>query len=349
MTGILGLKGGQMGDSGFNFLDALADLADRLPAWIMVLIALLFVSLPLGLASLLGATEDMLRDAQWRPLMLPPTIIIYILILVPYMRSSSHKVADALRPVVKVDDAEYARIVADATRIRPRNEAVAFAAGALFALLIWGLEGARETEYPLLLYSVFFLSLVMFGMMGWVIYLSLSRSRLTAVLHRQPIEIDIFDISPFESVGRQSLMLSLSLVGGTVLSLFFVFDPESFLSLGDLIVYVLLSLATFAVFFLNMRYTHRALANEKKRELSGARKQVNRAYRQLQALSADGADTVNVTSEINAWTTMETRLKETRTWPYNTEMMRTLTFSVLTPIAIGLSRVVIYLLQSSGQ
>ena len=45
-------------------------------------------------------------------------------------------------------------------------------------------------------------------------------------------------------------------------------------------------------------------------------------------------------------TVLEKRLQSTRTWPYNTEMLRTFVLTVLTPIAVGMSKVAGVLLTS---
>ena len=52
----------------------------------------------------------------------------------------------------------------------------------------------------------------------------------------------------------------------------------------------------------------------------------------LQAQGENAAET-----EVYTWTVLEKRLQSTRTWPYNTEMLRTFVLTVLTPIAVGMA------------
>ena len=61
----------------------------------------------------------------------------------------------------------------------------------------------------------------MFALLAWTIYVSIAGTRLTAALHRQPMQINLFDTAAFEAVGRQSLLLALVFVGGITLSLLF--------------------------------------------------------------------------------------------------------------------------------
>ena len=63
-------------------------------------------------------------------------------------------------------------------------------------------------------------------------------------------------------------------------------------------------------------------------------------HRQLETLAAEGADTQQVATEVQAWLTLEQRLKQTLTWPYDTEILRTLFISVLTPLFVAIARVV---------
>ncbi len=45
-------------------------------------------------------------------------------------------------------------------------------------------------------------------------------------------------------------------------------------------------------------------------------------------------------TEVQAWLTLERRLSRPRTWPYDTEMLRTLFISVSTPLLVAIARTV---------
>ena len=62
----------------------------------------------------------------------------------------------------------------------------------------------------------------MYGLLAWTIYATLASTRLTNALLSQPLQIDPFDLSPFEPIGRQSLLNALVFVGGISLSLILI-------------------------------------------------------------------------------------------------------------------------------
>ena len=78
----------------------------------------------------------------------------------------------------------------------------------------------------------------------------------------------------------------------------------------------------------------------KEQKLAGVQSLIGQTFRKLEMLAANGADTQPVATEVQAWLTLEQRLKQTRTWPYDTEMLRTLFLSVLTPLFVASARVV---------
>lgn len=57
-------------------------------------------------------------------------------------------------------------------------------------------------------------------------------------------------------------------------------------------------------------------------------------HRHLEARSGNISSTQPVAAEVQAW------LKQTRTWPYDTEMLRTLFLSVLSPLFVAIARTV---------
>ena len=54
-----------------------------------------------------------------------------------------------------------------------------------------------------------------------------------------------------------------------------------------------------------------------------------------------GQETDNTPNEIYALSVYEKQLKESRTWPYNTSMLRTLFFSVLIPVGTLIGRIIV--------
>lgn len=142
--------------------------------------------------------------------------------------------------------------------ITPRTELVAFGIGVLVAVLL-SAQGLLVDFTWLELVLLLEVSL-MYGLLAIVIYGSLRSTRVTSALLRLPLRVDPLDVSPFEAIGRQSLLLSLVFVGGVTLSLLFIgVHPEIFLQWEFYVIYTPLISVSILVFFLNMAPTHRLL------------------------------------------------------------------------------------------
>lgn len=315
-------------------------IARQRPPWITVGIGLLLVLAPLAAAYLDGVLGDLIDHGFWRQLLLPPAVIIYILVVSPILKRVEAGVIEAFRPLVLIDDDEFERLVDEASRLNPIAEVGSFSGGLAFGLWIGHAWFSGADTLWLDLYSSLAAGL-MFGLLAWTIYVVLAGTRLTAALHRQPLRIDIFDIKPFEPIGRQSLIAALAFVGGIVLGVVFGFGPGSIYYWQNWLVLFLLALVPILVFFLNMRDTHRVLSFEKNRELESVEASILRACRNLMERIDSGKGTNGLAAEINALAVYEERVKAARTWPYNTRMLRTLLFSVVIPGAAALGRVVV--------
>jgi len=306
---------------------------------ITVGVSLLLILAPIGVAYLDGVLDDFFSQGYWRLLLLPPAVIIYILVVTPILARMEAGVIEAFRPLVLMDDDDFDRLVNEASRINPIGEVIAFGVGAAFGLWLGRTWLSEANVFWLNLYLPLSAGL-MFGLLGWTIYGAVAGTRLTAELHRPPLRIDIFDMKPFEPIGRQSLIVALVFVGGTALSMVFGLGQGSIFAWQDWLIYVLLALVTVLVFFLSMRDTHRVLAAEKKRELEAVQRNILLACRTLMKRFAANENTGTLAAEINALVTYEERLQATRTWPYNTAMLRTLFFFVIPPAGAALARVV---------
>jgi len=303
--------------------------------WITVGVSLLLILAPIGGAYLDGVLDDFLNQGHWRPLLLPPAVITYILVVSPILARMEAGVIEAFRSLVLMDDDSFDRLVNRASRLNPIGEVIALGVGAAFGLWLsrtW-LSDA----------SVFWLNLylplsgcLMFGLLGWTIYAAVAGTRLTTELHRQPLRVDIFDMKPFEPIGLQSLIGALAFVGGMALSVVFGLEQESIFDWRNWLIYALLALVPVLIFFLNMRDTHRVLAAEKKRELGVIQRNIRLASHTLMERIAANESTGTLAADINALVVYEERLQATRTWPYDTAMLRTLFFSVILPGGVAL-------------
>lgn len=311
--------------------------------WLPLGAALAFALIPFAGAALTADRNQMIQSERWRGLLVAPAIIIYIIAVAPTVERGWTRVYNSLRSVVALDDGGYARLLSAVTSPRPRSEMGALAVGALLGLLRVGytVEGAPTWLDAYLLFA----TALLFGLLAWVIYLTVGHTQATAAILRQPLCIDPTEISSFMAIGEQGLVLALVFVGGTALSLIFsALEPGVFSQLTFWLIYIPIVLAPVAVFFLAMRPTHRVLADAKDRELKIVRRELRGAGERLLDQRTQMEDPGPLSQQILALAALEGRLQAARTWPYNTPMLRTLFVSVLAPSALLLARKLLELL-----
>ena len=303
------------------------------PLWVIVAVSLLLFLMPIGVI-LLDGSWDVFLTGSWRALMVPSVVIVYITIAAQLMLRSECLVLKAFRPVVLVSDDEFDRIVQDASHTSRAGEVIAFGIGAVIGFGLGAYWLVIASTIWLRIYGPLSQSLMM-GMVGWVIYDSISGTRLIAELHRQPLQVDLQNIEPFEPMGRQSLAVALVFAGGILLGAVFGLNVKS---IYFWLFFLPLVFVPVLVFFLSMRHTHRVLAGEKKRQLQMAAQKINQTSRAIQSLIAREESLGDLAVEYTALIAYEARLRTVPTWPYNTAMLRTVFFSVLVPVlARGLS------------
>lgn len=307
------------------------------PLWVRLVISIAFLLLPFAAAYLDGLLDEFMREGQWRFLLLAPIIILYIWYIAPAMSRGEAGVIHSFRSLVTLDDEEFDNLVDQASRVNPSYEWLAFGLGAVL-----GMISARTSGFELgISWSAlyWYLSLAfMYGLLAWVILGSAVSTRLNTALHRQQLRVDILDPTQFEAVGRQSLILALVFIGGITLSLVITFQPGNLTQPSFWVTYLLLVLAVMLIFFLNMRPTHRVLTAAKQRELEPLQGQINASCRALAQKLERNKETGSLSAEINALIAYEQRLLAASTWPYNTNMLRALFFSVLIPIGSVMAR-----------
>jgi hypothetical protein len=303
----------------------------------LIPLSLSLILLPIAAAFVDGQLNLFFTSALWRALLMQPAIVIYILLLSPMMRRARERVIAGLRPIVRLTDEEFKQLVVAKSRINPRSELVAVWIGALVG---WFMRRGItiNLDAPWIQAYVTIATVLMYAAIAWVIYGSVAGTRLNRALLRQPLEVDIFDISPFEPIGRESVMASLAFVIGATLAMVFSITGQFVLEFESFVVYVFFACVAILVFFLNMRDTHRVLADTKERELDLAQKYISQAYQALKHGAQDGQAAQAAAAEMNVWFACKERLAKTRTWPYNTEIIRTLLISTLMPVGVAALR-----------
>ena len=305
--------------------------------WLVAALGFVLLLTPAILAYLDGVGIARLF-ADFRALFIYPLLIAYLLTACHLVQKTRERVARALRPLVQLDESSFVQEVNRACRVSPISELSALGVGMLIGLGInIVFEPIEPVPYLMELYS-YVSRIVMWGVIIWAIYVAFTVTRLTNTLLRQPIRVVIFDLRPFQPIGRQSLWLSLMFVGGMLLGLLSSNFTEEELRLEYLINNTFIIGLIVAIFFLNTHNVHRVLAATKQQQLEAVERHLARAYYRLEELIAENGDTYAVATELNALATSKHELKAVRTWPYNTEMLRTIFFAIVVPLFIATAR-----------
>ena len=313
--------------------------APRRP-WLRAGISGLLILSALAVACLAGVTDSIGPPAAWRTMLIGPAVIAYIVLVAPILARTDDRVVCALRPLISLEDAEFARLTDKATYSQARYEVAIGCAGLGFGGAVTALSGAGFAGVWGGLYWGLTTS-AMYALLAWTIYAAITGARMISALHRQPMSVNTLDTSPFEAVGRQSLLLALTFIGGITLSLIVGgVQQENLSDFGFWLSYAPIIAAPVLVFYLNMLATHRVLATAKKRSLAATRCQLEHAGQDLVQRLAEHQDTGSLAATVATLIAYEHRLTDARTWPYNTAMLRTLFFSLLLPIGTALLQMV---------
>ena len=303
--------------------------------WFVVLVGIVLFILPLLVAFADGFIHEFLYEGVWRTMYMAPALLVYILALQRPMDVALERAVLALRKIILLDDDAFEKIVLEASEVDARGELLAFLLGAAFGFWSngsWTIEG----DYQWL--KIFFplAGALLWGTLSWVIYSSVASTKLQTILHQQPMKFDIFNLRPFEPIGRFSLFMALAFVGGLIISALFINPLANESIIFPLTLYAILATVTVFVFFLSMRDTHKVLSAEKKRAIELAELKISEAFQSLSGGTISSGDMVSASTELTLWLKYEARLKVARTWPYNTSMIRTLALSILLPATVSL-------------
>jgi hypothetical protein len=303
---------------------------------VLIPLSIGLVLLPTTLAFADGIQTLFFTDL-WHALLIQPVVIIYILLISPFLRQANECVVAGLRPIVLLTDEEFNRLLAEKSHVDPRGELVAISVGVLVSLLtrsIWSFE--LDAPWVQVYHTV--ATTVMYTALAWVIYLGVAGPRLNRALLRQPLQVDIFDTRPFEPIGRESLLSALAFIIGATIAMVFVVSHELVLSFENLVVYGFFAFVTVLVFCLNMFDTYRVLSRAKAQELNYAQEHISQAYQILRRKAQQGENIQDIAADMGTWITCKERISKTRTWPHSTEIVGKLLASSLMPLGVAALR-----------
>lgn len=313
------------------------------PVRYLIGLILFFVLMLIGALVLDKALISSTSNIALRGLLTPPTIIIYILAIAPGMARKERHVLDSFYRITLLPKDDFQEIVRRESRIDRKNEIVMIGIGMIIGSI--AAMGSTDRQFSWLMLYWMITSIAMYALLVWTIYVSILSTRLSSALLHQPMEVDPFNTKPFEPIGRQSLRMAIVFIGGITISLVLIGrDFSNFRNPLFWLIYIPLAILPIILFFLNMIPTHRVLSQAKTQELDSVRDHLNVSLRVLHQRLENKMDTDNIPAEISALAVYEKHLQETRTWPYNTAMLRTLFFSIMIPVGTLVGRIIVEIL-----
>jgi hypothetical protein len=182
---------------------------------------------------------------------------------------------------------------------------------------------------------------MLFGLLGWIIYESLTGTRYLNKLSHDNLKIDIFNPGLVEPIALSGLGVSAVIIGGISLSLVFQ-TQESLLEWFNITIYVVLISATVLIYFISMWSIHSAMREAKNHELTIAREHITKVSQELKTRMAqnqlEGIESVS--STITAWVNYQRLVKEAPTWPFSAGIIRRLIASTIVPIIVYIIKII---------
>ena len=308
------------------------------------LVAAVLFALLILFTFLNGDTGYFSEPGFWRSNLVGPVMITYTLVVFPFMARLFEHAIQAFRSISPMDESDFNRLAAEINRPNRRWELAVLFIGAVFPLLLnipW--NGTMSDDTWLKVYQLI-LSMLLFSLLGWLIYDTIVRTMRIARLSRQDLRLDIFNTRLLSPVAVWSLGVALAWVGGISLSLIFQ-TWEGITHWQTITIYAILVSATVLVFLLSTWSTHNAIVTIKKRELSLAWNNLATASRELKSRTEqnrkEGMPELSYT--ITAWAAQHKLVKESSTWPFDASIVRSLAASMLAPVIIFLIKLITHI------
>ncbi|HEY96000.1 MAG TPA: hypothetical protein G4O15_13800 [Dehalococcoidia bacterium] len=304
--------------------------AIKLPRYITILgIALILILFLVLMAFLEGSFSNGIDWGFWR-LGLQSAIIVYIFVISPFIQKLWVRMLISLESLLP--QAETNEILITMSHSNRRWEWAALLLGMIFFLAL-----GQPWKWDLSWFEIYTLvtSIIMFALLGYLIYGGISSTMRLAKLTRNHIHFEIFDTRLLIPVAQWSLSVSFAFVGGISLSV--VFQPfENLRQTENIIIYSILLCVTILLFFTSMWSTHGVMASAKKRELNMVRENLDSHRKQLKQQSSDSnhSDRDRLYSAIAVWNIYEKQVREAPTWPFNAGILGRLVLSSLVPAVI---------------
>lgn len=310
-----------------SLLDALADRVNAHGARAVALAVAALAALLLVAGYLDGEFSRPLNTTLWQTGLLPPVLVGYWLVARWTLRRTYARAIGAFRSLLP-EGRDFEHEVELATRHGQYDEWLAAGVAVAFGLITiqpWALD---ETFGWIGAYRVVAVSVV-FALLGIVFYEIVRRTRSLSQLHRYPLRLSIFDLSPLRPVARFAYAVAATFAISIAVAELFLLAPgvPVDLILRLVIAYVAVLIVATALFFYVMWDSHRAIKALKQRELARVRRLLAEAYGE------------GLTPAVSAGLALEQRLASVQEWPYDMRTLRSLIVSFLLPAITAGSRI----------
>jgi len=310
----------------------------RLPWYFITLLITIILLLFLVLVGYLDGGFLQLKVWEfWRVTLQAPIIIAYILLIYPVIIRLGKRALEAFRPLIPIEEQQFNDLITEVSKVKRWQEWLAILIGSIFILALsrpWIWVDQWIDVYQVIT------SMLMFGILGWLIYSAIYSSRSLSKLSHQNLKLDIFNINLLSPIAHLSLGNSLAFIGGISLSLVFQ-TQQSLLEWPTITIYSVLVLATIQIFFISMWNIHGMLIRVKRDELNFVRDQLESASKKLKNKVSEGQQyrLEHLSLAVAGWAAYERKVQTTQEWPFNATIVRRLFASVLAPASIYLIKI----------
>jgi hypothetical protein len=304
-------------------------IAEHLPARgprAVALAAGVFALALLGAGYLDGEFDHPLNTTLWRTGLLPAVLVAYWLVARWILRRSYARAIEAFRSLL-ADGRNFEHQVELATRRGRYDEWIAAVLATALGLITIQPWALAETFGWIGAYRVAAVSVV-FALLGIVFYEIVRRTRSLSQLHRYPLKLSIFDLSPLRPVARFAYGVAAAFMVSIAISELFLLAPgvPFDLVVRLVIAYAAILIIATALFFYVLWDSHVAIRALKQKELARVRALLAEAY------------TEGLTTSVTAGLALEHRIADVSEWPYDTRTLRSLVVSLLLPAIAAASR-----------
>jgi len=212
----------------------------------------------------------------WRVGLQGPAIIIYILVIFPFMTRIGNDAFESIIPLVDMNEKEMTKLLSKYYQPPRSGEWISLSMG---VVIILALSQPWRGNFEFFNTFLFITEIIMFGLLALLIFYGFHKSRYLTLMNRH-LKLDIFNLDTLTPVARWSFSVSLAFIGGIIISIIFQ-TLENLMQWQIILIYIILILSTLAMFFITMWSTHTTIVKVKQRELELVQNRLSVACRSM--------------------------------------------------------------------